>query len=184
MIRAKVEGVDEMKFEKRRSGLFVPVKVGGYFFGKIMRDGKVIDEFAQSNLVTYQGLDSMLSVYLAAGQQVTSWFLGLYSGNYVPVSTDTAQSFPGNATEQTGYSNSTRVPYQVTESQQQATNNASPATFSFVAACTVYGAFLASASAKGSTSGVLFSATQFPTPKNLQANDQLLLTYSCGAATA
>jgi hypothetical protein len=177
-----MEGNDGYRLER---GILVPkqlLRLEGRYSGKIVRAGKVIDEFEADNLIVNQGLDHILGVEFTGVSQISSWYLAPFTGNYVPVATDTAASIPGNATEATAYSAVTRVPFAGVESGQQATNSASPAVFVFTSILTIYGAFLSSASTKSSTSGILFSAAQFSTPKSVGVGDQLLLTYTAAAA--
>lgn len=172
---------------KRPSGLLVPddrIRLGGIFIGKILRDGKVIDEFESRNLVTNQGLDYLLSTGITAGAQTSSWFLAPFKGNYQPVATDTGASISANSTESTEYTSTTRIAYQGVEANQQVTNANAPGTFTFNASVTVYGAFIVSASGKQSTSGTLLAASLFSTSKNLSNGDQLLLTYSISATAS
>ena len=137
------------------------LRVGGVFQGKIVRDGEVIDEFDCHNLVTDEGLDHILGVEFTGVSQITSWYLGIFEGNYTPVATDTAATITANSTESTAYTQSTRVAYTGVEASQGVTNSAAPATFTFNATKTIYGAFLASASAKSATTGKLFAAAAF-----------------------
>lgn len=174
-----------------KPGLQVPgrdfdqrIRVGGTFRGKLVRAGEVIDEFETHNLVCNQGLDHILGVEFTGVAQITSWFLGVFEGNYTPVATDTAASITANSTESTAYSQATRVPYTGVESAQGVTNAAAPATFTFNATKTIYGAFLASASAKSATSGTLFAAAAFSAAKNVVSGDQLVLTYAFNAASS
>lgn len=170
------------------NGVLRPVRgkliVGGTFSAKLIRDGEVIDEWAKTNLIVNQGLDHILATEFASGAQIAAWFMGVFTGNYVPVATDTAASISANATETSAYSGSSRLPYTAVEGGQQVTNAAAPATFTFTSALTIYGAFVASASGFQATTGVLFAAAQFATPKAVAVNDQLLLTYAFGAASA
>lgn len=181
-----------MKFENNGKGLLVPnkdlvpvagLRVGGIFNGLIIRDGEVIDEFEAHNLVTNQGLDHILATEFTGSAQVTQWYLAPFEGNYTPVATDTATTISTNATECTAYSGGSRVAFTAVEANQQVTNSAAAASFTFNATKTIYGAFLASASAQNATTGVLFSAAQFASPKNVVSGDQLLLTYTFSAAS-
>jgi hypothetical protein len=158
--------------------------VGGLFRGKIIRDGRVIDEFEDHNLVVNQGLDHILGVEFTGVTQITSWYLAPFTGNYTPVATDTASTIVSNATECTAYTSTTRVAYTGVEGSQACTNSASPATFTFNASATIYGAFLTSASTKSSTSGTLFAAAQFATAKSVASGDQLILSYAFSAASS
>ena len=176
-----------MQYEDRH-GLLVPVKpklvIGGHFCGKLFREGKLIDAFEVHNLIVNQGLDHILNTEFLSTAQITAWYMAPFTNNYTPVGTDTATSIVSNAGETNAYSGSTRQPYTATEATQQVTNAASPANFTFTSALTIYGAFLASASAMMATTGVLFAAAQFATPKVVAVGDQLLLTYAFGAASS
>jgi hypothetical protein len=169
-----------MDYAKGRQGMWLPQRLafGGEYHCKHIRDGKIIDEFDAANLVVNQGLDHILSVEFAAAAQITSWFLGIFSGNYTPVAGDTAATFPASATESVAYTNATRPAFTVVEATQNVTNAAAPATFTFNAGATIYGGFLSSSSAKGGTGGILFSAAQFASSKVMSSGDQLLMTYS------
>ena len=182
-----------MQYEDR-GGLLVPVRpklvvdgrfsIGGFFSGKILRDDEVIDEFEVHNLIVNQGLDHILNTEFMATPQITAWYMAPFVNNYVPVGTDTATSIVANAGETNAYGGTTRQPYTGVEGGQQITNAAAPANFTFTAALTIYGAFLISSSAMMATTGVLFAAAQFTTPKVVAAQDQLLLTYAFGAASS
>lgn len=163
-------------------GIYVPsskLVVGGVFRGKIIRAGEVIEEFEDHNLVTNEGLDYILAVMFNGTSATTTWYLAPFEGNYTPVATDTAATFPASATECTAYSQSTRVAYvAAAAASQNVTNSASPATFTFNATKMIYGASLNSVSTKSSTSGKLFAAARFSAAKSVSNSDQLLLTYS------
>jgi hypothetical protein len=75
----------------------------GVYTGQIIRKGIIIDEFEYSNLVVNQGLNYLLGSALAGGSQITTWYIGLFSGNYTVLSTDTASSIASNSTEVTAY---------------------------------------------------------------------------------
>lgn len=179
-------------------GLFVPkapqiirdmsnqqlIAVRGRYDWQHIRDGEVIDEGFDENLVVNEGLNHILSVILAAGTQVPAWYLGVFEGNYTPVATDTAANITANSTESTAYTASTRQAWTAGAVASQAVDNsASRASFTFNATKTIYGAFLASNSAKSATTGTLFSAARFATSKAVVNLDQLLLTYSFTASS-
>ena len=171
---------------ERPSGLLVPasVAVGGRFIGQIRRAGKIIDKFECPNLVVNEGLNSLLNIMFNGSSQVTTWYLGIFEGNYTPVGTLTAATVTAAATECTAYASATRPEYvEVASTAQSITNAASRASFVMNATKTVYGAFLGSSSAKSGTGGTLFSATRFSTAKALESADELLLTYTFGASS-
>jgi hypothetical protein len=176
-------------FERRESGLLVPVdasaRFGGRFIGKIVREGEVIDEFDVPNLVVNEGLNHILGVELGGVTQITSWFLGLFQGNYTPQASDTAANIASNSTECSSYTSPTRLAWApAAAASQRITNGATPATFTFNGAVTVYGGFLISNNTIAGTGGILLAETLFTAPKSVVDDDQLLLTYAIGAASA
>lgn len=177
-----------MDYEKTEGGILVPsssIQLAGKYSGQIIRDGKVVEEFEDSNLVVNEGLNSLLNVYMYASTQITSWYVGIFEGNYTPVATVTAATITAASTESTAYTNSTRPAYvPAAASSQSITNSASRASFVFNASKTIYGAFLVSASAKSATTGTLFSAARFSSSKNVESGDELLLTYTFTASSS
>jgi len=180
-----------MNFFDNGKGLLLPEKqklkarLGGRFIGEIVRGGKVIDQWEDRNLVVNEGLDALLNIMFHGSTQITTWYIGLFEGNYTPVSGVTAATIVAAATECTAYSESTRPSYdEAASSGQSITNAASRATFTFNATKTIYGAFLTSLATKSGTTGTLFSAARFGSSKNVESGDQLLLTYVFTAASA
>jgi hypothetical protein len=173
---------------RRKSGLVVPTQkasFGGHYLMTLLREGKVIDEWEGDNICVNEGLNSNLNVNFANASQITNWYIGLFSGNYTPVATDGAATIAGNSTEVTQYTAGSRQAFlPALASGQSSTNSASRASFTFNANVTVYGAFLISSAVINGTSGVLFSAAQFATPKACSNNDQLLVTYTLNASSA
>jgi len=172
---------------KTEGGVLVPaskIAVHGVYQGQIIRAGEVVDEFEDHNLVVNEGLNNLLSVYFNGGGQTTTWYMGVFEGNYTPVATVTAATIASAATETTAYVSGTRPEYvEAAPSSQSITNSASRASFVFNATKTIYGAFLVSTSTKGGTSGVLFSAARFSASKAVESGDELLLTYTFTASS-
>lgn len=177
-----------MDYEATAGGVLMPsnqLQVGGVFHGQIVRNGEVIDEFEDHNLAVDQGLNKLLDVMFGGAAQISPWYIGLFEGNYVPVAGVTAATINANATECTAYSEATRQEYvEAAAAAKSITNSASKATFTFNASKTIYGAFLISDGTKAGTSGTLFSAARFATPKAVVATDQLLLTYTFSATSS
>lgn len=187
-----------MDFQDNGRGLMVPnhkIIMGGRFrvehrrliktdvFDHPIWDTLDVEEI--DNLVVNQGLNHILGVEFNGQTQITNWFLGLFQGNYSPVASDTAATLPGNATECSSFTSPTRPAWQeAAPSGQSITNSANPAIFTFNAPVTVYGAFLTSSSTIGGTSGTLFAAAQFASPKAVANADQLLVSYTFNAASA
>lgn len=172
-----------VEYTKTNGGVLVPASsnlfVGGKYHGQIVRNGKVIDEFEDPNLVVNEGLNSVLNIYFAGSAQITTWYLGIFEGNYTPVASVTAATIASASTETTAYTASTRPEYtEAAASSQSITNSANRSSFVFNASKTIYGAFLISNSTKGGTTGTLFSASRFATSKAVESGDELLLTYT------
>ena len=183
------EPLAEPRFLKRASGLLVPdagrVLGVGRYTGKIIRCGEVIDEFTCKNLVVNQGLNYLLGAALGGQSAIASWYIGLFSGNYTVLASDTASSIATNATEVSGYSAGARQAWTAAApSGQSITNAASQASFTFTGGYTLYGGFLISSATISGTSGTLFSGAQFGSAKTVVGGDQLLLTYTYSAASA
>jgi len=144
----------------------------------------VIEEFADQNLVVNEGLNKLLNVMFHADTQVGTWYLGLFEGNYTPVSTVTAATISSASTECIAYDQSTRPEYsEAAAASQSITNSANRATFTFNATKSIYGAFLISNSTKNGTTGVLFAAARFSAAKSVESGDELLLTYTFDASS-
>lgn len=175
-----------MNYEKTLGGILMPqpLLVAGRWDGQHIRDGKVIDEWSQPNLVVNEGLDSLLNIYFHNATQIGTWYIAPFEGNYTPVATVTAATITAAATECTAYDEAARVAYdEAAASSQSITNSASKATFTFNATKTIYGAFLISNNTKSGTTGTLFSAAKFATAKPVVDDDQLLLTYTFTASS-
>ena len=180
-------GGNAMDYEQTDGGVLLPTSniLGhGTYHGQIVRDGQVIDEWVDSNLVVDEGLNSMLNVTFNGATQIGTWYLGLFEGNYTPVAGVTAATITSASTECIAYAETTRVAYvEAASSAKSTTNSASRATFTFNATKTIYGAFLVSNSTKSGTTGTLFSAARFSAAKSVVNLDQLLLTYTFTASS-
>lgn len=153
------------------------LRVGFKYTFEVLKRGVVIDLFDITNLMPTQGLNHMLSTVFKSGTPVATWYLGLYEGNYTPVLTDTAATFPGSATECTAYTASTRVAWVPgTVAAGVLDNSASKAEFVANATKTIYGGFMTSVAAKGAITGSLISAVRFPSPRVLDADSTLRVT--------
>jgi hypothetical protein len=153
------------------------------------KDGNLKWEAQSKNLVVNTGLAYMAGSALTSVTQITTWYLGLYGSGATntPAAGDTMASHAG-WTEVVAYSNATRVAATfataTTANPSVVTNSASPATFNINGTTTVGGAFLTSGSAKGGTTGTLFSAADFGSPgdRSVVSSDTLSVTYTFSLA--
>jgi hypothetical protein len=160
-------------------------KIGFVYRTEIVRNGVVIERDTAYNVMPAEALNHVLSVLLKGGAQNSSWYIGLYEGNFTPDGTATAATFPASATECTAYAATTRALFNggsITDASVSDTLNRSE--FTMTADKTVYGGFMSSASAKGATSGVLLSAVRFPAPKVLKTSDVLRVVSGLAFASA
>ena len=139
--------------------------------------GRLLDRDVVKNLMPIEGANHMLAVTAGIAAQAPSWWIGLYANNYTPVDLDTAATFPAAAGEFTQYNGTTRKQF-IPGSPSNGTldNGASKAEFVFTHDVTVYGGFIASASGKGATTGVLWSAVKFTSPKSPGVGGMLRIT--------
>jgi len=160
------------------------MKVGGVYKFEHVRDGNVIDTWEESNLVVTEGLNHLLDTTFHSSAQIGTWYIGIFSGNYTPQATDTGANITANSTEiEAGYDEGTRPEFvEAAAAAGSLTNSASQASYAINTTVTVYGAFLASSSVKGGTTGTLMSCTRFGTSRSLIDGDTLLVTYTFSAA--
>jgi hypothetical protein len=159
-------------------------KAGGvYKIQCVGADGQLKWEEEMHNLVVNQGLQSMVSIYLNSGTQITAWYLGLITGpgsGTTITAADTLASHSG-WTEFTSYTGSRKAATfgtATTADPSVISNTSAPASFTMSGSGTVAGAFLCSASS--GTTGVLFSASDFQSPgdRSVVLNDVLKVTYT------
>lgn len=138
------------------------------------------------NLVTNAGLDYLLDAGLSGGSQITSWYVGLTDGTPTAAAGDTMSSH-GGWTEVTAYDESTREAW--TDggvSGQSVSNSGNAAQFTISTnGTTIGGAFLASDSTKGGSSGTLYAIGAFSAgDKSLDDGDTLDITAAFTASAS
>lgn len=137
-------------------------------------EGKLVAEGPPThNLVPIEGFNFLLSLAFKSASPVSTWYVGLYEGDYTPVPTVTAATLPGVATECTAYTGTRKEFVEGDIVSGSTSNAASLSEFEFTADKTIMGAFMTSASAKGSTSGVLLSVVRFSSPYVQKAGSKL-----------
>lgn len=164
------------------------VKLGGVWrFVCKDSDGNIKWVDCIKNLVTNEGLNSVLNVYLHGATPITEWYIAPFSTDTTTLATHTYAA-PGY-TESTAYTEATRQAYvEAGAFGQSITNSASPAIITSSAVQTIYGCGLvgggSAASTKGDTAGggVLFCAAKLPVARSLEIGDTLELLYTLNAA--
>lgn len=141
------------------------------------KDGNVTDREVVHNIMPLEGIHHVLNTVLKGGAQVAQWHIGLYETAYTPTPNDKMANFPSAAVEATEYEATTRLPFTPGNlADGSVDNSANAAEFKFTAAKLIYGGFISSSSAKGSTSGVLLSAVRFGSPKSVDSSSTLRVT--------
>lgn len=146
-----------------------------------------------TNLITNEGLDDILDKYLKGSSYSASFYVGLIDNAAFTsiAAANTAAAITTDASganawgELTEYSEGTRQTLTLgTVSSQSVDNSASKAAFSINATITIKGAFIATASAKLATTGVLYGAAAFSAARSAENGDTLNVTATFTSASA
>jgi hypothetical protein len=184
--RVAVAGDDfGASFDKDSRGLIHGLKLaGGFMFDAYGRWGRRLwrEPIFVHNAVTNVALNDVLAVYLAGGTPKTLWYLGLIdnTGFSALAAADTMASH-GGWSESSAYTQGVRQTWTPGAASGQTITNPTSATFTINATVTIKGAFLASDSTKGGTSGVLFATGAFSSTQSLVNAQNLRVSYSCPA---
>lgn len=135
------------------------------------------------NLIVTEGLAHMLNVALGTTPKPTAYYLALFSAAAQPQASWTAASFSSAASEVTsmaeGYTDATRPKWTPSNTTGNSIDNMSTiakVTISTASQLTVQGAAMLTNNTRGGTSGVLVSATKYPSARVFQDGD----TYEIG----
>lgn len=144
-------------------------------------------EWSESpNLITDEGLNHMLNVAFGTTPKPAGYYLALFSAAAQPQATWTAATFATQASEivsmAEGYSSATRPEWKGVNTSTKAIDNLDPTTIAKViiktaSTLTVQGAAILTNSSKGSTAGVLISASKYPSTRVFQDNDNYEIGY-------
>ncbi len=134
------------------------------------------------NLVVNAGLDDLLDKYFKGSSYSAGFFVGLKNTGTVAAA-DTMASH-GGWTENTTYSNGTRPALTLgSVSGQSVDNAAAKASFTINGSTTIFGAFVATNSTKGGTTGTLYGAADFAASRAVINGDTLNVTVTLTAAS-
>lgn len=172
-------------------------KHGGYFTATmghmVEKNGIWVNEQTSlpedsPNIVTNEGLNSVLDVYLNAATQITVWYLTGFTTNVTPLATHTA-AVPGTTELTTvNVAEAVRETYNANAASGQSIDNVAGPVAQYIAdaSFTFWGAqlFGGGTSAFGNTGGVLWSSSLLGSSKSMVALDTIDLTYTFTAADA
>ncbi len=183
--REFLSALKTLKFEKTEDGGIYFPKQRAFARGMYTHDVNGLDVRCDPNLLPTEGLTHMLAVDLGATAKTSAWYLAMYATAISPAAGWTAASFTATAGEITsgteGYTSATRVAFTAgTAAAASIDNNASKAAFTIITASTLTanGIGMLSDSAKGSTSGVLKSASRFATARVFNTADVFNVGYA------
>lgn len=147
------------------------------------RWGRVKWEEVIRNIVVDQGVNDFLTQYFKGSGYTAAHYAGL-KGAGSAVAGDTMASHAGWS-ELTDYDEATRPQIVLGSVAAKAVDNSSSrATFTASAAMTVAGIFVSTNSTKGGTTGVLFGAADFNTPRSAVDDDVIAATIQFTGASA
>lgn len=155
---------------------------GTYEFA-IVRDGKVIDHWIDTNLIPTEGLNHILNVLTqVATAKVAAWYMGIGTGNYTATAADANATIGTAIAETIQYTGGARKPVTIAPSTAAALVG-TPVTFAcnVVGPITITNAIISSTSVQGA--GVLLSSLKLATAKTLAQDEQLVATFTLSAAS-
>lgn len=144
------------------------------------KDGNLKWEDSFENLVVNEGLDEILDKFWKGSAYTASHFVGL-KGAGAPAAGNTLAS-TGAWSEVTPYSGSRPALTLGSVASQSVDNSASRASYTINATQTVAGAFVCTVAT--GTAGILISAGDFTSSKNVDSGDTLNVTVTLTAASA
>lgn len=142
------------------------------------REGVLIDQFSQFNLIPKVGRDFLALAPFGGASAIPDFYVGLFDGNYLPAPEAVAADLPLVIGEFVGYSEAQRPSWDRDYDDGTHTNIASRAEFTATVSRTLYGLFMCSSAVKGSNNGILLSVMRFQNPRPVIAGDQLRASAS------
>lgn len=158
------------------------LKAGGIFTFEQFRNGKIIDEWGQENLVPEIGINKLLDTSIGGVTAITPWYIALFSNVYTPQSDDLYEHIGVRYTEVTAYNETTRPVYSLDGLADAGllSNSNDRALFTFNADQNVSGGLIVSANAKGDNAAagaILLAASAHSPARGMLAGDELLVKY-------
>lgn len=134
------------------------------------------------NSPTTEGLGDILSVYFGAGSQSLNWYCGVISNSgYAALSTSDTLASHAGWSENTGYSETTRVSIGTPTISNGILLSASMV-FTFAAQTVLRGFFLANNNSKGGATGKLWNTALFSSARTVAAGAPLTVVYKLRAS--
>lgn len=140
-------------------------------------EGNEISNDTDCNLIPFAGMDFLVRAPFGDVTPITTFYLGLFRGNYVPSVGTTAADIPTGMVEFVDYSEEVRPVWdRLFNGNSSMDNSASKATYTVTQDRTIYGAFLVSRPDKGGNNGLVLSCVRFASPKTVTAGQTVNLS--------
>lgn len=159
------------------------LKFKGVYTVTHIRNGEIIDQTTEENVVTSEGRNHLLQSYFTGGTAGTK-YVGLFTGNITPTENDVMATFLTNAVEFTGYTEANREQFVGTVTGSGVSNTTNKAEFTINATGTIRGVFISTNNIKAGTSGILFSAKRFDTDRAVNSGDVLQIEWNLTTTSA
>ena len=166
------------RFEEAEDGILIPTArtiIRGVW--SFCKRGEPVE--TAYNMVVTQGRDYLLATGLKGSVGAASWFVAPFTNDVSVQTTWTASNFTATAGEVTNYESVARPTWTGGAVASGAVNSflSKAEIKSTVDSLVIRGAALLSVSAKSSTSGTMFAAARFPSPKTLDTDEILDIGY-------
>lgn len=158
-----------------------------YVYECIGVDGEVKWVAREENLIPDVGRDYVLNAALNGGAQFSTWYIGLYEANRTPIVSDTMVTLMADCQEIVSYTSPGNLRLALTDDPLSGgvwSNLGTKAEFAFTAAKDVYGGFVCSNAAQGSSAGLLLSAVKNGSPKPVENGEILRVTAGLSLTTS
>lgn len=149
-----------------------------YDFRVRNRVGRIVDSWRAYNLVPASGLAFLARSPFGETPPISSFYVGLYLGNYTPTPGSSAADIPSAMAELTAYSQAERPLWERVYDSGTHTNDASPAEFTLTQDVVIRGSFLVSSAIKGGNTGTMLSVLRQPSPKSVYAGSTIEVVAS------
>lgn len=141
-----------------------------YDFELVNPDGTIADSWQEKNIIPGDGVEHLAKVMFGDAAPISTFYMGLFQGNYVPDSNSKSSQLQTAVGEFLAYDETVRPLWnRLFDGVGAIGNGHSKAEFTCNADRRLYGCFLVSESAKGSNTGLLLSIARFQTPRDVVA---------------
>lgn len=146
-------------------------------FELIDSDGESVESEIKHNLIPSDGLEFLIRSPFGEVSPISTFYLGLFRGNYIPTPSTKASDIPTNMIELVDYAEPMRIEWDNQLNGIATMDNLSnKAEFTITQDRTIHGAFLVSEATKGSNVGLVLSCVRFSSPKQVTAGQTVKLS--------